>query len=112
MPAADPNAAPHCPACRYNLHGLQHLRCPECGFLIDSPDDHERARWLAARNAPDRCAELQRRLAVRIGGALFVLGFALCVWSALRNQYIAGFYFCGGLGGALILAVVYLYLRN
>lgn len=32
--AIDPEKAPHCPLCEYNLYGLTQARCPECGCRL------------------------------------------------------------------------------
>lgn len=86
MARNDPDAAPHCPRCDYNLYGLPDLRCPECGYEVSSAEDLEQARLLANRNAADRQVILAERIGGILGGVLWLLGTVFAVWATLRHK--------------------------
>lgn len=61
-----------CPACRYNLRGLDmRHRCPECGHAYDATTPRSRSRLLTGLSGFDKfCAVLATMLAV----PLLILG--------------------------------------
>lgn len=73
----DPESAPVCLGCGYNLHGLPRLRCPECGREIETGDELAAARWRAPGNEADRAAHQQETWVNRLGWVLILSGFVL-----------------------------------
>ena len=62
----------HCPACGYDLRGLDGRRCPECGTI---PALH------GPRPIPRRHAEPAAR---RLRATTYLAGFALLLWTSAR----------------------------
>lgn len=101
----DPESAPRCPNCGYNLYGLPGLICPECGKTASL----EEARWASDVNKSDRQAMLAERLAVAIGWALFLAGLAFYVLHLSTQSGFNGYFFLRIGGGALVITLVILY---
>ena len=64
----------HCPACGYDLRGLDGRRCPECGTI---PALH------GPRPIPRRLAEPAIR---RLRATAYLAGFALLFWTPARDD--------------------------
>ncbi len=112
MMVNDPDAAPHCTSCGYNLHGLPRLRCPECGKEIETYWELEQARWLASRNAPDRQTVLAERFAGALGAVLLIAGVSLCITHLRNVRSFGGFAFFRAVGVGLVLTLACLYWKT
>lgn len=91
QPGRNPDAAPRCPNCGYNLFGLTELRCPECGHEIDTEDELAEARLLAPRNAADRRVFFATRIAAIVGAVLWILGTTLATLDVTMPWRFTGF---------------------
>ena len=72
--ARDPELAPRCPQCGYNLYGNKELRCPECGQRAT----FDEALWASDASRLDRRAVLLDRI-FRLSGWPFIAG-SILVW--------------------------------
>jgi len=106
----DPDAAPHCPNCGYNLFGLGALHCPECDRKIETPAELEKARWLADMHAPDRQAVLAERLGAALGGLLMAAGVVFGVLHLCEAEFFYGSFYLELIGGGAIATFVVLYV--
>jgi hypothetical protein len=109
QPARNPDAAPHCPKCNYNLFGLTQLRCPECGHVIANVEELEEACLLATRNAVDRRAMFRQRAAGIAGAVLWIAGTTLGAVHVVRTQSLGSFANFRLLGTCVIGSLAYLY---
>jgi len=108
QPTGNPDAAPHCPKCNYNLFGLTQLRCPECGHEIADLDELEDACLLASRNAADRRAMLRQKAAGIAGAILWIAGTTLGVLNVVRTPALGSFLNFRLLGICVIGSLAYL----
>ena len=81
----DPENAPHCPECGYNLYGLPQLRCPECGYRA-----RPRECVFTNYNPKDiwRTARREKILTI-IGILLLAVGFGITVYAGARGSAMA-----------------------
>jgi hypothetical protein len=83
-----PDAAPRCPRCRYLLFRITELRCPECGYEIETDQDLKLARWYADNNAVNRRAYRRQQAWSGVGiGFIIVGGLMLIIGELLAQRF-------------------------
>ena len=100
----DPEKAPHCPECGYNLYGLPQLRCPECGHR---PRPGECIFTSYNPQAIQRAAQREKIL-ILIGIVLLAVGFGLTVYAGARGSAMA----IVGLSAPLVCFTVLVWLHE
>lgn len=101
----DPDLAPRCPECGYNLHGNPDLRCPECGHRASRID----ALWASNASRLDRSAVLAERIAGITGWALLAIGVLFWILELRRGTGFSGLFYLRAGGWALVATWAILY---
>ena len=102
--ARDPEMAPRCPQCGYNLYGNPELRCPECGHRAS----FDEALWASDVCRADRSAVRAERIARIVGGLLLIAGTAFWILELRQGKGLNAFsvFRAGGLALLLTWAIL------